>query len=481
LRIKHDKPTRQLLDGANELYQVGQALIDTHPCSGLFDKQVEFIADTAKRKSLLCSRRSGKTYLCAGYLEYAALVPFVKVAYVALTRGNAKSYLWQQIKDSCYKKNIVVKTNEQELKVYLTNGSEIGLYGSHNQREIEKFRGHPFTLIILDEAASYGVYIDELIEQVLEPTLLDHNGTLCLMGTPAAHCAGYFFEASHPDGKHHKEYSQHSWNTIDNPFLPVWAHLKDHTRKAKEIMTKFRKSKGWSEDNPIWRREYLGEWVYDNTSLVYKYQRNRNDFDELPDHDWHYVIGMDLGFADLTTWVVWAFCPEKTDKVYQVYEFGASGMIVHSIAEKTRALVSQFNPISVVADTGGLGVTIVEEMKQRYALPIEAAKKQNKLDNIEIMNSDYHEGRILHRYGSKLTLEQLRLQWDEDRKGEDPRFDNHFCDAALYGYMKCLHWVSEGIPGITPTDPSKREILEADEHFEMELEYGDTERRRQDY
>ena len=52
--------------------------------------------------------------------------------------------------------------------------------------------------------------------------------------------------------------STHStWNIRDNEAKPAqWANA---------LATKRRR--GWSDDHPTWRREYLGEWVADNSEL----------------------------------------------------------------------------------------------------------------------------------------------------------------------------------------------------------------------
>ena len=115
-----------------------------------------------------------------------------------------------------------------------------------------------------------------------------------MIGTPTAACSGFFYEAStglRPG------FSQHHWTILENSYIP----------HAGEYLDKKRESKGWGDDNPVYLREWCGRWVRSDDSLVYRYH-SHNIVDGLPDdHDFEYILGVDLGYHDATAFVVMAY------------------------------------------------------------------------------------------------------------------------------------------------------------------------------
>ena len=212
----------------------------------LFDYQLGFIDDESQIKTALCSRRSGKTYASCYYLlEEASRYPDIICAYIALTRRSAKRLMWTELKRADRKYMLNIKFNNAELVAELKNGSQIILAGADDEAEVDKLRGSAYRLVIIDEAASFGPHLSVLIEEVLEPALVDHNGTLAMIGTPAAHCSGIFYEATTGI---RPEYSKHSWTIMENPHIP----------HAEEWLDRRRKQKRWTDDNPIYQREWQG-------------------------------------------------------------------------------------------------------------------------------------------------------------------------------------------------------------------------------
>ena len=56
------------------------------------------------------------------------------------------------------------------------------------------------------------------------------------------------------------------------------------------------------------------------------------------------------------------------------------------------------------------------------------------------MNSDLASGYVLIDENSELLDEWRLLQWDDDRRKEDPRFENHLSDACLYAWRESKHY-----------------------------------------
>lgn len=392
----------------------------------LFKYQIDFIDDPAKAKTALCGRRSGKTYASCYYLlEAASNNPDSLCVYIALTRRSAKRLMWTELKRADRRYMIGLKFNNSELIAELPNGSQIILNGADDESEVDKLRGSAYHLVVIDEAASFGAHLSSMIEEVLEPALIDHNGSLAMIGTPAAHCTGIFFEAS--TGLR-DEYSNHAWTIMENPHVP----------HAATWLSRKRGERRWTEENPIYLREWRGQWVRSSEAQVYRYKEANLVNSLPPDYDWEYVLGVDLGYEDATAFSVGAFCRDLPD-LYIVKVHKQVHMLPADIAEKIRELMTTYQFISMVADTGGLGKSIVEEFRKRYSLPLKAAEKRNKLSYIELLNDDLATGRV--KVIDRGALKEWDvLQWDESHKKEDSRFDNHISDATLYMWRESRHY-----------------------------------------
>ena len=392
----------------------------------LFKQQQDLINDPAQFKAALCSRRAGKTYAACYYLLQVALThPECLVAYLALTRNSAKRLLWTELKRANRKFHLGLKFNNSELICTCPNGSRVMLTGATDSEAVEALRGSAYRLVILDEAASFGKIINVVVDEIIEPSLLDHKGTLLLIGTPSAQCSGRFFDVTTKD----LGYSVHHWTILDNPHIP---HAEDWLDKRK-------RTRGWADNHPVYLREWCGKWAKSNDSLVYRYSE-KNLISAIEDEsDLEYIIGVDLGWNDATALVVTAY---SDTTFYVVYCYKESQLLPSQVAEHIKDLVETYHPQSVVCDTAGLGKSIVEEMRRRYELPVRAAEKKTKNTYIELLNSDLHAGKVKIMRGLPLLDELDLLQWREDgRRAEDGRFDNHLCDAFLYAFRESKHYM----------------------------------------
>lgn len=395
----------------------------------LFPQQFNFAVDPCRRKAALCSRRAGKSFSVATMLIDAALSnPDSICVYVALTRLSAKRILWPILRKVSKREGLPLALNGTELTITFPNGSQIWLTGADDEAQIEKLRGSAYHLVIIDEAASFGAHLASLIEEVIEPALLDYNGTLCLIGTPGAACVGKFFDVT-TRTPGHEAWSVHSWNTLDNPHIP----------NACEWLEQRRLANGWSLDNPIYMREWRGMWTWSHDSMVYRYTPD-NIVKALPERrDWIHVLGVDLGFDDDTALQVVTSSPAHP-QAYAHHGWKAKGLNIGDVANKIREYQRRYTFSKIVMDSGGIGKMVVEELAVRHGLPVEAAEKKDKLGAIELLNADLHEKRLMVLENEPVLSEWAVLQWDEKRKGEDSRYPNHCSDATLYAYRESLQW-----------------------------------------
>lgn len=411
-----------------------------------FPEQVAFIRDPARRKAALCSRRAGKTHALAAYLVWSALKnPGTLQMYMAITRQQAKDLLWKELikVNEGGPKNLHpfgARTNEAELTMTFPNGSRIWLRGADKSREIEKYLGFAYKLVAIDECASFGSHIDVLIEHVLEPALEEHKGTLCLTGTPNAACVGFFFEAT--EGHRKEEYTTHRWTVLDNPKFPRWAKDPRWQETANTWISNYRRERGWSENNPTFLREWKGIWIRTTDDLVFDFDEERNTFHELPKYvegNWHYALGIDLGSRSASAFidVLWH---DHDPNVYVMRGFKETGMDLTQIASEIRQRTERRAYSRLVIDTGGLGVMIAQDLQTRYGFPLEAAKKEERAAGIAGVNADMHEGRVKIHVSDPLVEEIRVLQWDEQKKNFDDRYEDHLCDAFLYAYRAAFHY-----------------------------------------
>lgn len=405
------------------------------PRTALFAQQVQFLSDRAKRKVGVCTRRAGKTRACSHLLLETCLEnPGAICLYFALTRASAKRLIWGELNKLNAKHRLGIIFNITDLTATLPNGSQIILSGAENADDIEKWRGNAYHLVVIDEAGSFGPHIAALVEEVLEAALLDHDGTMVLVGTPTPRCAGWFYEAATDRSR---GWSLHEWSILDNPHLP----------HARAYIEDLKKRRGWDEQTPAFLREFRGRWVRSDDVLVYHYDQVKNDFDQLPPgHVWSYVIGGDVGFRDRAAWSVLAWS-ETSPAAYFIHNETHAGLIPYELAQVWKRLLVDYPGAQCVMDCGALGLPIAEEFRTRYNLPIIAADKRDKLAGIELLNGDLRTGKIFARHNSRLTEEWQQLQFDPkvslrdpQARREDPHMPNDAADSALYAYRFSRHY-----------------------------------------
>jgi hypothetical protein len=212
--------------------------------------------------------------------------------------------------------------------------------------------------------------------------------------------------------------------------------------------------------HPKIQRECYGRWVTDLDFLVFKYDSSKNHYQTI-DHrrDWEFVIGVDLGFDDADAIAVIGW--HKHQKIaYLIREDVQAKQGITELSNKIDALIKEFNPLKVVMDTGGLGKKIAEEMRKRYSLPIVAAEKIRKFENIEILNDAMRTGRFFAKNDSRFAQDALLVEWDRDVTNPDKLkvsegYHSDICDAVLYSYREALHWLSEDAPvKLVPQTPA---------------------------
>lgn len=385
----------------------------------------------------LITHNSGKTVSCAADLVNTVLQhDHGDVLYTTLNRKTAKRIIWKDLLLINKKYNLGAHINNQELTMTFPHGDNptIHITGAKDSVEIEKFRGMALRKIYIDECQSFRSYISEFIEDVLEPCLVDYDGSLCLIGTPGPIPAGFFYETSH-----NPEWANFKWTIKDNP------HIERKSGKpVEQILKELRVRRGISADDPSYMREYLGLWVQDNDALVYHFNTSENIYAQKPLHeDLDYIFGIDIGFHDADAIAVLGYS-SYTGKVYLVEEHVRRRQGVSDLVREIERLRAIYDPVKMVMDTGGLGKKIEEELRTRHTLPVHAAEKIRKFEFIELLNDDLRTGRFQAFKGSIFEQDSYLLQWNKDdpyKLKVSSNFHSDIADAVLYAWRECKHYI----------------------------------------
>ena len=432
--------------------------------------QLAFIADTSRWKVACCSRRAGKTVACAILLILSALEHAGSLnLYVTLTRRSGKRIVWKRLLQLNRDYGLGGEANRSELTLTFPNGSSIEVGGAKDETEIEKYRGPAWQLVVLDEAQSFRDYIQEFVDDVVIPTLIETKGSMVMIGTPAKVRAGFFYQAvqhapdalrslmnvaapandnagdeDEPAGRI-VGWSVHHWTIADNPFIDdVPAELAG-----------IRKRKGWTETAPTYQREYLGRWVAEHDALVYKYDQERNGFLALPDLTdlaWKCVLIVDQGYDDADAiGALWfrlgkpgVWLEERHHERRQ-----SAGQLVDVARKHWDALKGRC--IRMGWDEGGGGKKVAEDARMA-GLPVEAVEKGpgSKVAGIELTNTALISGCLKVPAVGHAAADAGKVTWDPKARGVklSERYHTDIWDTVNYG----LRWLVGMVPLNRPAE-----------------------------
>lgn len=446
-----------------------------------FYAQRPFATSKAKWVTASCSRRSGKTEggACMA-LDAMQNTPDGVVLYITESRVNAKRIFWSTLKRVAREADVGAIAHEGELRLVLPNGATCYLLGVHDKDAIEKVRGLPICLVLLDEAQVLK-NLKSLVEDSLEPALMDFDGRVVLSGTPAPVPAGYFWECiNNPEWEHF------SWTVFDNPWI-----LKKSKKTPQEHLDATLKRRGVTKDDPSIQREWFGRWVYDPNSLVFRYAEAINHYETLPTvtgGKWECIVCGDLGWDDADALGVLEWNTTRPD-LWLTEEHVMPKQTITQLGEKLREMVERKNPLRVVLDFGGLGKKIAEELKSRWQLNVIPAEKERKLEHIELLNDSLRSGVMHAKKDSRFAQDCMLVEWDKTNPEKwkiSDRFHSDAADMVLYGHRFAMQHLYVAPPVAPPPRDSnewlelQRKRLEAEAEAEMRRDMEQLEREKRE-
>ncbi len=442
----------------------------------LFPKQLELALNPNRFTASLTGSRAGKTTACAIIsLQEMLTTPNCLGVYLALTDKSVVNIFMPIVRPLLAKYRITATvTNDY---VQLSNGSRLVMLGANHIHKVETFRGLKLKFCIIDECASFNQKILKyLIDEIMVQRLSDLQGRLMLIGTPAAHCSGLFFDIT---TEKEQGWGLSHWSVFDNP------HMVEQSTKDVEWEMKRRQCE---RTNPKLLREYDGQWAADDDELLVRTPSLVEPPSKYTLDGWRCVVGVDFGFNDATAFSVIGW-ERNNPKAYVLETFSITGEqasktgigMVTYIGNILNSLKERYKPVKIVGDPAGASKILMDEFLYKHKVFMESAVKKDKAHYIEIMNDALvNQALVFHPTLTKeLQKEVSKLVWNEERTRErEGQPCDHF-DATLYAYREALAY-TEKIPIAqalkTPDQLGKEMIQQQVIRDEQELENrrGDT-------
>ena len=278
----------------------------------LFDKQLEVLNSGNGVKLICCSRRAGKTHLLVALMLIECLrKPRTTVMYIGETMELSEALVdkaAQDIVDICQLKN---KRGMRFDWKHIDNGSNIIIRGLSNTKDPDQIRGKAAKVIVIDEFFHLKSELLEYMQrEVLEPMQMDYADD-------------YMFVCAGTPPRIKGTYGEKVWKTWDVPhFQWTWRdnpHPVD-VKLREEFVNKQLADKGLDWSSSFARREYNGEWAYDDDLLLYPEFYTYNKRDTLPSiKPTRILFGIDYGVGDNDT--IWgAIWNDDEHRGYQFWE-----------------------------------------------------------------------------------------------------------------------------------------------------------------
>jgi hypothetical protein len=260
----------------------------------LFDRQLEVLNSGNGTKLICCSRRSGKTLLLvAAELVECMRVPNTTCLYIGSTMEQTEILVdstANQIIEQCGLRD--KKGRRLDWK-HFDNGSRIIVRGLSNTKDPDQIRGHKAKIIVIDEFFHLKTELLEYLQrEVLQPMQMDYADSykfICA-GTPPSIKSTYGEWAWR-----NWEVPHFEWTFRENPY-PLDPEAKE------EYVNNILREKGLDWTSSFARREYGGEWIYDDDLLLYPEYHTYIPQEAVPSFNVDMVLfGIDYGVSDSDT------------------------------------------------------------------------------------------------------------------------------------------------------------------------------------
>ena len=278
----------------------------------LFDKQLNVLNAGNGTILVCCSRRAGKTHMLVGASIIECMrVPNTTCIYIGETMELTEGLIdvaANEITDACHLRD---RRGKRFNWRRMDNGSQILVRGLSNTKDPDQIRGNKAKVIVIDEFFHLKSELLEYLQrEVLQPMQMDYADDykfLCA-GTPPP-IKGTYGEMAWKTW----EVPHFAWTWRDNPHPVSLEDRQAYVEKAIE-------EKGLTWDTPFVRREYNGEWAYDDDLVLYPNAKWWDPEEGMPQWKVSRVFfGVDYGVSDNDAVIGIAWSDDE-GRGYQFYE-----------------------------------------------------------------------------------------------------------------------------------------------------------------
>lgn len=278
----------------------------------LFDKQLNVLNAGNGTILVCCSRRAGKTHMLVACLLIECMRrPNTKCIYIGETMELSEGLIDSAANEIIEKCHLQDKKGKRFNWRRMDNGSEILVRGLSNTKDPDQIRGNKAKVIVIDEFFHLKSDLLEYLQrEVLQPMQMDYADDYKFL------CAG-----TPPQVKN--TYGEMAWKTWEVPhFTWTWRenpHPVD-VEAREAYVEQVLEEKGLTWDSPFARREYLGEWAYDDDLILYPNFKVYDPQEGIPAWKISRVFfGIDYGCSDNDAifGVAWS---DDEGKGYQFFE-----------------------------------------------------------------------------------------------------------------------------------------------------------------
>ena len=409
----------------------------------LFENQQQVKAEsvTYKRVVLEVGRRGGKTDLMCEIMSYDLLnTPDANLLYIAKSGESAKNIAWAKLMKILSGKE-TVKINEHDLTIVSRNGSRLKLAGG--DREPDSFRGPAYHKVFIDEAA-FIRDLKYLVQEVVEPALLDYDGNLFLASTPYGF--GEFY-----DFCKNKSFKYYHWTAYDNPYIK--------NASLDRIKAQY------GEDSDIWQQEYLANPVR-HAGLIFQNFRPYFPYvvPEIPKATTQMsILGIDPGTTAPNGYVL-AHHNSTTNEL-SIEKAINKKCNLDKLAIEIKQDLDRIPHLIIIVD--GHATHVIQQLASQYGLPIKAWTKKDIVGSYQrlITRVDALHLRVKEDSCKDLVNEMLDIEWKPTR---DPNEESgkvlgsdHCVDALRY-INEYIHFKDIKTPIISADglDEYERKLIE---------------------
>lgn len=460
------------------------------------EKQREFILDPCRFKSADCTRRAGKSYgIAIAMVRQCLLTPRSNVLYLCINRQQAKEIILDAAVIPILKRCGAfpfVDVRVSETGIRFQNGSRIIIRGGDSQKdEGRKFVGSRYKLVVVDEGGLWRNDQDELLMRFIGPGLAEVQGTAMMIGVPGNR-ENMFSDistgATTPSGElKYGLWKRFHWSHQDNTTVADGSDGTTVAQAMAQEMADLARANPGIEQTTAFRQEYLGEWCIDSNQLCYPFDEKLYTVSELPfpKDQYAWVLGMDLGFDDATSFVVAGWHPAEK-RVVLAHAEEASGLLTDrrkisegvyddfdGIKQRVDRIMQSFTVSRMVVDAAAK--QFVQEMVSRFGWPLEKAEKgtakKETSEYVRLLASDMQTGRVvvLKDTSRPLLNQWKKITWDRsDRSNPVPSDGNDHCaDAFRYAWTLCKAFMPD--EPVKPKEPGNDSKEWMDRHKQRKM------------